>query len=868
MFIKNYSSLIRTLLFCLLVTTSCGAGGGSAKGTEAGEPTSLPGSESNGLESSQPVDIPIPIAKGIEGIDPTSLRFTPASTYPVAGTLTGSLLDCDESVTDTGTCGLIMDGAIVSQVESANCDFSMPIRQSEIGELLALGVIENDQISTPLIIKVTADDFLQIFLTSITSITQAPVAVSSNGTIAFQAQARQEDESVNEALAEISIYGGDPTILVYAYTNRFDQLLYNYTDPSLLYGVDTEGSLYQATSSGLVGFLNDEDQRPPVRRLSFAPDDKWLVTNFETETTSGDSTESLAIVELNDVSNVIEVKAPDEPVTQLLPHWKSLAGLFATRQTESEGDTSYELGAYWEFYTIEDPSTPGELLNADDLAQVAADSEFSDLPTSSIPIGPIALGERPGQEDPSHLYFPCQGDDSVDLCLFDLSDDSGNENVTTVAVEGQGDVTKVEVSPSSSYAVFEIEDDTGTWIGLHLTEENKFIKATEGFNPTIFPTDENIIVYQCRDPEDPDNKLQLCLFIISNHISSSSAAQLALTSSSSTFIDECLAVTVTSQNSQGSSAEVGWATRINLAGKNATFYDDANCITAQDYVTIKKGTSSKQFGVKVSQAGSLTISASDNSGVLAATSLSVLVAENTNNPTQVTFAYEAIIGEYEFNVAGLCFPITVTTKDVNGQTTRVSAQTTITLGGGSGSFYSDSTCGATIVNTTLESGSSSKSLYYKTTVSGDTTLTAEGDLSGSLLLPLRANPYNLDLDGPSSATEGSCSGPFTASSLNFFNALAPISSARQLTIYPSHGDFTEQMYADPSCQTALSATPMASGTSQASFYIIFTYTNWTNKDLTSQTLSVSVVSDDLSSSNPTWAMHSEFSSYHGLTINP
>src|SRR5207237_1431944 len=112
--------------------------------------------------------------------------------------------------------------------------------------------------------------------------------------------------------------------------------------------------------------------------------------------------------------------------------------------------------------------------------------------------------------------------------------------------------------------------------------------------------------------------------------------------------------------------------------------------------------------------------------------------------------------------------LTVTTKDANNNVSNVTSNTTVNLtGGGSGVFYSDSSCtgGNNITTRVINSGSSSATYYFKDSTAESLTLSVDnggGLTAGTFGLTVNpGSPTKFILTGTSPITAATCSGALT-----------------------------------------------------------------------------------------------------------
>ncbi len=110
-----------------------------------------------------------------------------------------------------------------------------------------------------------------------------------------------------------------------------------------------------------------------------------------------------------------------------------------------------------------------------------------------------------------------------------------------------------------------------------------------------------------------------------------------------------------------------------------------------------------------------TLTISYNDGSSAQSINKTITGEGINTtPTKIS-----VIGSTGF-ITGDCIPFTIQSQTATGQSANVSSDENISLlvNNGTGSFYSDSSCTTTTTSTSIQSGSSSKIIYFETSTSG------------------------------------------------------------------------------------------------------------------------------------------------------
>jgi len=242
--------------------------------------------------------------------------------------------------------------------------------------------------------------------------------------------------------------------------------------------------------------------------------------------------------------------------------------------------------------------------------------------------------------------------------------------------------------------------------------------------------------------------------------------------------------------------------------------------------------------VKDTTPGSPTI------GAVAATYTSASI-----EPTIVPASIDQIVlsSDSSQRAAGNCTELTIETQDPFGNASAVTANTQIDLshdGGEDGDFFSNDICTSSILFTTLNSNTSTKTVYFKSTrKQAELTLSAsdeDGNFDvGEFVLeitPATASKYRLT--GPSSLTANSCSAGYLIETLDDFNNAAPLAAGITVALA---GSGTAQFFANASCAGgAVTTASMALGTKTKSFFM---------KDAASETVAISVSGGGLTASD-------------------
>ena len=170
-------------------------------------------------------------------------------------------------------------------------------------------------------------------------------------------------------------------------------------------------------------------------------------------------------------------------------------------------------------------------------------------------------------------------------------------------------------------------------------------------------------------------------------------------------VNECVAITIQSQDSLGNPLNVTANTTVNLIINNATnsnFYTTSACGTTTTTRTITNGTNSVTAYFRTTTA--------DQAGILVATATGLVSAEKsiiiTNVPTKLKLV---IAPQIKTNT---CTELSVNTVDANNLFSNAGVLVTVNLATtGSNIFYSDSGCTSNITSTTIVAGTYARTIY-------------------------------------------------------------------------------------------------------------------------------------------------------------
>lgn len=283
---------------------------------------------------------------------------------------------------------------------------------------------------------------------------------------------------------------------------------------------------------------------------------------------------------------------------------------------------------------------------------------------------------------------------------------------------------------------------------------------------------------------------------------------------------ECSSVvTVETRDATGFVSAVGALTPVQLSADPAggfVFYGDSLCTGPIETVGIAAGTSSSNFYMSGTVAGSVTITAA------AAT----LVSDMQQQLIMPSAATAMVFASAPQNVVeGVCSgPAMVELNDAHGNIAPAAAPTTLSLSATPASgfaFYIDPSCAAGTTTVALGTGESSTTFYFSSTTVGDVTLNAAGTgllASQTETIRTAVGPRSLGLPvAPTPITAGVCSSVATVETLDASGAPITVTNPVQvlLSAAPAAGF---GFYADPACGTAVSNLIITTGTSSTDFY--------------------------------------------------
>lgn len=222
------------------------------------------------------------------------------------------------------------------------------------------------------------------------------------------------------------------------------------------------------------------------------------------------------------------------------------------------------------------------------------------------------------------------------------------------------------------------------------------------------------------------------------------------------------------------------------------------------------GGTSTFSGVSYTKSGNLYIRATSTGLTQACSSL---VSVTPSPPTKLVLTGPAGVW------AGSCSTAyTATSQDQYSNVSNVTSATTVDLsGGGSGIFYSDSSCTTSVSSLVMNSGTSAKSFYFKDVTVESLTLSA-ADASTVLTTGTLATKMQskLVLSGTTPVTTGACTA-YTVTNKNFLGTPLDVSANTTVTIATSGA--SSALYSDSACTTTTSSVTLLAGTSSTGYYM-------------------------------------------------
>lgn len=279
------------------------------------------------------------------------------------------------------------------------------------------------------------------------------------------------------------------------------------------------------------------------------------------------------------------------------------------------------------------------------------------------------------------------------------------------------------------------------------------------------------------------------------------------------------AVTVTTQDPFGNASNISPALAVTLSASPAgmTFYSDAMCTTAVTSVTIANNTNSKDFYVKSTASGMITITASGGT-LMPGTQVETF---NAGVASKLAFPNPAVTVD-----AAACSPaVVIVTQDAFSNSTNVSASTAVTLGltgPGTASVFTNATCTTAGSSVTIPAGMNTATLYFKSNTAGSYTANASSvpvltpaSQPGQTVNPLAPTQVVITSTAAPSVASGACSPVVNLQTQDQFGNASNL-PAGPLTVTPSSLGFT--FFSNGTCTTGITTVSIAMGAQAGSFY--------------------------------------------------
>ncbi|MEZ4751826.1 MAG: choice-of-anchor D domain-containing protein [Bdellovibrionota bacterium] len=285
--------------------------------------------------------------------------------------------------------------------------------------------------------------------------------------------------------------------------------------------------------------------------------------------------------------------------------------------------------------------------------------------------------------------------------------------------------------------------------------------------------------------------------------------KLALSGPNPLLKNSCGTYQVKSLNPSDVVTPVNSATVINLSGAGAgSFYSDSNCFTATSTALIGSGSSSATVYYLNTTNQSVNLAATDDAAVLTGATLPVSV----EGATKLALEGPTSLG------AGACGTYSVVSQSASNSELGVSVNTTVNLSDtGSGIFYSDLGCSASITSVSLAAFSSRATVYFKDNTTQSTTLTAADNASsltsGSLTVNV-AGASKLAVVGSANIDANVC----TAYQAQAQNGAGSATAVTTNTIVNLSGGSLGNFFSDSGCSSTVSQVLIPLNSSSATFY--------------------------------------------------
>ncbi len=314
----------------------------------------------------------------------------------------------------------------------------------------------------------------------------------------------------------------------------------------------------------------------------------------------------------------------------------------------------------------------------------------------------------------------------------------------------------------------------------------------------------------------------------------------------------CNSLTINVLDASDNAVNATSALTVNLSGTaSATFFSDASCSSSTSSLAIAAGSNSGTAYMRKISTGSSTVTAS-SAGMASGTgsiTISMAPAERIRFSTAAAIPFAATT----------CQSYTLQTRDsLNNNTVAVTADTEVTLSGASdGSFYSNSNCTGAITSTTINSGSSTRVVYYSkptpTAVVPGANIVLTADVVGwspaatATVNVSTGDPLNLATANPAIGIAVSTSTQVTAANKcllttvrvqDELNTLVPTSKVvSPIVANLSGGGAGAQFWSNATCTTPTTTVTINAGANTGNFYYSSTAVtatvpiSWTNGGL-------------------------------------
>jgi uncharacterized delta-60 repeat protein len=296
-------------------------------------------------------------------------------------------------------------------------------------------------------------------------------------------------------------------------------------------------------------------------------------------------------------------------------------------------------------------------------------------------------------------------------------------------------------------------------------------------------------------------------------VSPAAASKLAFSGPSAVSAGDCAQFTVVSQDPNGNLSNVTSAAQIDLSNTGTGgFYSDAACGAGVSFVTIASGANTALFYFKATTVGDRTLTVANTTPGL--TSANAVLSIGAAAAGVLALSGPAS------GTAGSCLTLTIETRDGSQNPSPVGSDTAVTPSAATGAFYSDSGCSTPAATVTVASGTSTKTFYYRSTVSGAVTLSVNSGgfqqgTHSTTINPATAN--TLTSTAPSTITAGACNA-LTIVSRDPFGNPSPAVSDTTLTLSGAGVVF----HSNAGCTNAITTATLPTGQSSVTVYFVNT----------------------------------------------